>query len=43
MADLAEIDVRGTRLADVVRSFKPHQSAELQMQWQMAEAERLLA
>jgi uncharacterized protein (DUF362 family) len=43
VADLAEIDVRGTRLADVVRSFKPHQSTDLQLQWQMAEAERLLA
>lgn len=43
VADLAEIDVRGARVADVIRSFKPHQSTPLQMQWQMAEAERLLA
>ncbi|HRJ44932.1 MAG: DUF362 domain-containing protein [Caldilineaceae bacterium] len=37
VADLAEIDVRGAELADSIRSFKPHESTHLQMQWQMGE------
>ena len=43
VADLAEIDVRGAQLQKHVRSFKPHDTTHLQMQWQMPEAERLLA
>jgi len=43
VADLAEIDVRGAGLAAVMRSFKPHRSTYLQMQWQTKEAEHLLA
>lgn len=43
VADLAQIDVRGAQVADVARSFKPHESTDLQMRWQMEEAERLLA
>lgn len=43
VADPAQIDVRGARVAEVARSFKPHESTELQMRWQREDAERLLA
>ena len=42
IADLAQIDVRGVAIEDVMRSFKPPETIELQMQWQDGEAARYL-
>lgn len=42
VADLAQVDVRGVKIADVARSFKPHETAELQAQWQREDAEKYL-
>ncbi|MEZ4673603.1 MAG: DUF362 domain-containing protein [Caldilineaceae bacterium] len=38
IADLAEIEVLGTRIADVHQSFKPHDATPLQLQWQVSDA-----
>jgi uncharacterized protein (DUF362 family) len=42
IADLAEIEVLETPLDQVITRFKPHETTELQMQWQTADAEALL-
>lgn len=43
VADLREIEVLETAIADVQKSFKPHESVALQMQWQDPRATELLA
>ncbi len=42
VADLAEIEVLGATIADVQQPFKPHESTDLQLQWQRAGAKELL-
>lgn len=42
VADLAEIEVLGTQIAEVQRSFKPHETTGQQLQWQEPGAEKLL-
>lgn len=41
-ADLDEIEVLGTKIADVQRSFKPHETTPLQFQWREDGAQDLL-
>ncbi|MEZ4656483.1 MAG: DUF362 domain-containing protein [Caldilineaceae bacterium] len=41
--DLAQIDVLETKIADVMRAFKPHEKTPLQLQWQDAHAMHYLA
>ncbi|MCC9075370.1 DUF362 domain-containing protein [Litorilinea aerophila] len=42
VADLAQIEVRGTRLEEVITPFKPHEKTPLQMQWHEPAAARFL-
>ncbi|MEM7131476.1 MAG: DUF362 domain-containing protein [Chloroflexota bacterium] len=42
VADLKEIEVLETKIADVQKSFKPHETTELQFQWQRDDAMELL-
>ncbi len=42
VADLEKIDVLETGISDVARNFKPHETNELQLQWQDADAGRYL-
>lgn len=42
VADLAEIEVLETEIAAVQRQFTPHESTNLQMQWQIPNAKALL-
>ena len=42
VADLERIDVLGTPVDEVVKPFKPHETAHLQFQWQEADAARYL-
>ncbi len=42
VADLERIDVLGTPVDEVIKSFKPHETTPLQFQWQEAEAARYL-
>ncbi len=42
VADLDKIDVLETRIEDVARAFKPHETNGLQLQWQDDEADRYL-
>lgn len=42
VADLNEIEVLETAIADVRKSFKPHETVKLQMQWQDPHAQELL-
>jgi len=43
-ADLDEIELLGgVSIASVARQFKPHETTELQLQWQVENAEQLLA
>jgi uncharacterized protein (DUF362 family) len=41
-ADLESIEVLGTPIEDIVRSFKPHEKTELQFQWHEAHAAHYL-
>jgi len=43
VADLAEIAVLGTEIDAVRKEFKPHETTALQLQWQEARAQELLA
>ncbi len=43
IADLAEIDILETAVDDVTMAFTPHESTDLQMQWQTADANQFLA
>ncbi len=43
IADLDEIELRGVPIASVAKQFKPHETTELQLQWQVENAESLLA
>lgn len=43
VADLNEIEVLGTAIDDVRKSFKPHETTPLQMQWHEPRAKELLA
>ena len=42
-ADLEEIELRGVAIESVARQFKPHETTELQLQWQVENAAQLLA
>lgn len=42
VADLAQIDVLETHIASVRRSFKPHETTHLQLQWQSERAAQFL-
>jgi uncharacterized protein (DUF362 family) len=42
IADLAQIEVLETAVDEVVKPFKPHETTELQLQWQIADAAQLL-
>jgi hypothetical protein len=42
VADLAEIEVLETPLGEVVVPFKPHETTDLQLQWQTADAAQWL-
>ncbi len=42
VADLREISVLETAIADVRKAFKPHETTTLQLQWQEARAQELL-
>ncbi len=43
IADLDRINVLGLAIEDIALSFKPHETNDLQLQWQDDEAERYLA
>ena len=42
VGDLARIEVLGTRLADVVQSFTPHEDTDRQLLWREASVEQFL-
>ena len=42
-ANLSQIEIVGPSVEDVTIAFKPHETAELQFQWQDAEAGEYLA
>ena len=42
-ADLSQIEIVGPPVEDVAIAFKPHETAELQFQWQDAESGEYLA
>lgn len=42
VAELDQIDVLETVIADVAKSFKPHETTDLQLQWQRDDARELL-
>lgn len=43
VADLGQIEVLETAIASVQKQFKPHETTELQMQWQIPNVRELLA
>jgi len=43
VADLVQIDVKGTAVDAVQRSFKRHETADLQDQWQRSDASQYLS
>lgn len=43
IADLNQIEVLETQIAEVQKNFKPHETTELQLQWQREDARELLA
>jgi cytochrome c551/c552 len=43
IADLSEIDIVGPAVETVATSFKPHETAELQFQWQETSPAEYLA
>ncbi len=43
ITDLDRIDILGSPLETVSREFKPHETNDLQLQWQDQEADRFLS
>ena len=41
-ADLGRFEVRGTELEEVITAFKPHETTDKQLQWQMPDAKEYL-